>query len=124
MSVSSIHEQHRLADKVGNLPTTEWLADIDSGEDEGIFDRQAVERTHELLVSFQRRTCDCESAGEATTVVHALVSALNVIGGMSGKHPNMFETDEREQLCQFIDETLARYHFVFDTDITEPWREW
>jgi hypothetical protein len=64
-------------------------------------------------------------------VIRRVVLDLNAV---NARHGGRFETDEREQLCEYIDnaldragidvDALAARHRMTRDEITEEWRTW
>lgn len=107
------------------LPTHAWRqrhADGDSRFNEG-----NISATETVLTEFLLTLPAASGSREAILdVVKNVVIALNHLGGFEGTLGNFIETEEREELCEFIVRAaqIAGLATEANVDITEEWREW
>ena len=107
------------------FPTHAWRrrsADGDSRFNEGNIAATETALSEFLLTLFAA----AGSRESILDVVKDVVIALNHLGGIEGALGNFIETQEREELCQFIGRAarIAGLDAEATVDITEEWREW
>ncbi|MFD4415248.1 hypothetical protein [Streptomyces sp. NPDC058476] len=129
-------------------PTTNWLDCMSKEAEElaagtldpecacmaGLFPEELLTSTDAVLNTFE---CELPGLGEADDaqifgVVERVVLALNAVNGAHNE--SAYETDEREQLCEFIDQSLTEHgvdivaltarHGLGRYQITNKWRKW
>lgn len=103
---------------------------------EKFFPDAFVDRTEVLLKDFMAAVDNCSSAENdfprVMQHIEALVIALNNVN--EDFDHAVIETDEREELCAFIDEviqakgidieTLAKFQGCGRHELTDQWRDW
>ncbi|ELP62674.1 hypothetical protein STRTUCAR8_05234 [Streptomyces turgidiscabies Car8] len=100
----------------------------------GLFPEELLTATDAVLDTFERELPGLAEAGdtEVLGVVERVVLALNAVN--DAHNGSAYETDEREQLCDFIDQSLTEHsvdivalaarHGLGRYQITDEWREW
>lgn len=99
------------------------MLDFIEGEDEPDYSVEDVTACITVLLEFmstiQAENQTIESAKEH---VQALVLSLNNLNDRCDDC--LIETDQREEICEFIQRVLSSVNIHFEGDITEEWREW
>ncbi|MEV7340638.1 hypothetical protein [Streptomyces sp. NPDC093544] len=129
-------------------PTTYWREGIAKEAEElaagtldpecacmaGLFPKELLTSTDAVLGTFERELAGLGEADDAQIfgVVERVVPALNAVN--AAHNESTYETDEREQLCDFIDQSLtdhgidivalAAWHGLGRYQITDKWRKW
>ncbi|MEV7982782.1 hypothetical protein [Streptomyces sp. NPDC086519] len=100
----------------------------------GLFPEELLTSTDAVLDTFES---ELPGLGEADVaqlfgVVERVVLALNAVN--EAHDESGYETDEREQLCQFIDQSLTEHgvdivaltarHGLGRYQLTDKWRKW
>lgn len=100
----------------------------------GLFPEELLTATDAVLDAFES---ELPGLGEAPdeqvfAVVERVVLALNAVD--DAHHGSAFETDEREELCDYIDESLTEHgvdvvaltarHGLGRYQLTDKWRKW
>ena len=106
-------------------PTSRWRRDL--GEDPYFTDEniKEVEAVLDQYVARLRQLEDTEDQLTFELEIYEAVTALNRIGGLYGRYPDLIETMERDELAEFIINRAkeAGYNEHVD-DITFDWRQW
>ncbi|MFE5143538.1 hypothetical protein ACFRDV_38850 [Streptomyces fagopyri] len=129
-------------------PTTNWLDGIAREAEElaagtldpecacmaGLFPEELLTSTDAVLEIFESELPGLGEADDAQIfgVVERVVLALNAVN--EAHNESAYETDEREQLCEFIDRSLTEHgvdivtltarHGLGRYQITDKWRNW
>jgi hypothetical protein len=120
---------------MADRPTEVWRADVAEDPDRAdLYPESLILRTDEVLAEFEVEVADFEapSDDDVFSAVENVVLALNAV---NEEHDETgYETDERELLCAYIDETLteagidvaalAARRGLGKYEITDKWREW
>lgn len=100
----------------------------------GLFPEELLTSTDAVLDAFERELPGLSAADDAQIfgVVERVVLALNAVN--EAHNESAYETDEREQLCDFIDQSLTEHgidvvaltarHGLGRYQITNKWRKW
>ncbi|WP_016760742.1 hypothetical protein [Leptospira weilii] len=91
------------------------------------FNDENIAATEEILTKFLKNLSkNSGSQEEILKIVKEVVLSLNRIGGFDGTLGNFIKTEEREELCDFINHAARVSGLEEDDslDITEEWREW
>ena len=73
--------------------------------------------------TFQKSiSANCTNLDEAMLHAQSVIIRLNELNERCDEC--LIETDQREQICEFIDLVLSRASISVDGDVTEEWREW
>lgn len=116
-------------------PTDAWRADVEENPEAAeLFPASMIQRTDEVLAEFEAEVAsfDDPSDDEVFAAVENVVLALN---GVNEEYDGAaYETDERELLCAYIDDSLteagvdvaalAARHGLGKHEITDKWRDW
>jgi hypothetical protein len=105
-----------------NKPTLEWKQRMAEGDD--LFTEENINATNEVLDSYinsLKELKDNPTEDEVIECVKNVVISLNIL---NENYDYFIETVEREELCEFINETVGIVGVVSEEDITEEWREW
>jgi hypothetical protein len=129
-------------------PTTSWRDGIAEEAEElaagtldpgcacmaALFPGELLTATDEVLDTFEGELPGLGEADDETVfaVVERVVLALNAVNEAHGR--GAFETDEREQLCDYIDRSLTEHgvdivaltarHGLGRYELTDEWRTW
>lgn len=116
-------------------PTAEWRAYVAEYPDGAeLFPEALLTRTDEVLATFEAEVAELTdpSDDEVFAVIERVVLVLNAVNEEYGEAA--YETEEREQLCAYIEETLTEAGVDVDAlaarrgltrhEITDEWREW
>lgn len=96
----------------------EYMNDGDSG-----YTEDDVDRCRSILVTHAETIEKAADQTSALAAVEATVLSLNLLNEQAGG--SLIETDQREDICEFIITAGAQRGFNAPSeDITEPWREW
>ncbi|MBM7650199.1 uncharacterized protein YsxB (DUF464 family) [Bacillus ectoiniformans] len=106
---------------LNNKPTLEWKERMD--EEDDIFTEENIRAADQVLNHYMTRlkALTNPSQEEVMECVEEVVISLNEL---NEKYDYFIETEEREELCEFIDEAAQLAGVHSDEDITEEWREW
>jgi hypothetical protein len=116
-------------------PTDIWRAFVEEHPDSAeLYPASMMLRTDEVLAEFEAEVAafDDPSDEEVFAAVENVVLALN---GVNEEYDDAaYETDERENLCAYLDATLteagidvaalAARRGIGRDEITDEWREW
>jgi hypothetical protein len=129
-------------------PTTNWRDGIAQEAEElaagtlapecacmaGLFPEELLTSTDAVLDTFEMELPGLGEADDAQIfrVVERVVMALNAVN--EAHNEGAYETDEREHLCDFIDQSLTEHgvdifalaarHGLGRYQITDKWRKW
>ncbi|MFJ8056740.1 hypothetical protein [Streptomyces sp. NPDC096142] len=100
----------------------------------GMFPEKLLTSTDAVLDTFEGELAELSEADDAQIfgVVERVVLALNAVN--EAHNESAYETDEREKLCDFIDQSLIEHgidivalatrHGLGRYHITDKWRKW
>ncbi|MET8809042.1 hypothetical protein [Streptomyces sp. NPDC004546] len=129
-------------------PTTSWRRGIAEEAEElaagtldpecacmaGLFPEELLAATDAVLDVFETELPELVEASDERVfvVVERVILALNAVN--EAHNGNAFETDEREELCDYIDESLTEHgvdvvaltarHGLGRYQLTDKWRKW
>ncbi|MEV6297308.1 hypothetical protein AB0M41_44620 [Streptomyces sp. NPDC051896] len=129
-------------------PTTSWRRGIAEEAEElaagtldpectcmaGLFPEELLTATDAVLDVFETELPGLVDASDERVfvVVERVILALNAVN--EAHNGNAFETDEREELCDYIDESLTEHgvdvvaltarHGLGRYQLTDKWRKW
>ena len=99
------------------------MLDFIEGEDEPDYSSEDVTACITLLLEFMSSMeSDTQTIESAKDHVKALVLSLNELNHECGY--SLIETDQREEICEFIQKTVTIVGVALNGDVTEEWREW
>lgn len=99
------------------------LLDFIEGEDESDYCSEDVTACITMLLEFLSSIeSEVQTIETANTHVHTLVLALNELNEDCAHC--LIETGQREDICEFIQQTLLAANIEIKSDITEQWRDW
>ncbi|OUR76793.1 hypothetical protein A9Q75_15965 [Colwellia psychrerythraea] len=101
------------------------MLDFIEGEDESEADytSEDVKLCITSLLEFMSiMESEAQTVASAKDHVKTLVLSLNSLNGQCGDC--LIETDQREEICEFIQKVMSAANVAFSGDITEEWREW
>lgn len=116
-------------------PTDTWRALVEKDPDSAeLYPESMMQRTDEVLAEFEAEVAafDDPSDDEVFAAIESVVLALN---GVNEEYDEAaYETEERENLCAYLDATLteagidvaalAARRGIGRYEITDDWREW
>jgi hypothetical protein len=100
---------------------TDYIAD---GEDSG-YDTNDIKKCDDILRDFMKRLGGLDDSAPETTILHCVKKAVLDLNALNDSvDGSLIETDQREDLCEYL--LLAAQSAGLDRehDITEEWREW
>ncbi|MFJ3139627.1 hypothetical protein ACIPK5_27460 [Streptomyces sp. NPDC086843] len=129
-------------------PTTSWChgvaeeaAEIAAGTPHpecacmaGLFPEKLLTATDAVLDTFEDQLAELDGAGDEQVfaAVDRVVLTLNAVD--DAHNVSAFETDEREELCDYIDQSLTEHgvdvvaltarHGLGRYQLTDRWRKW
>ena len=92
------------------------------GDDDADYSPDDVKACGALLTSFASKVQSGISYDDAMKQVEVLVLKLNELN--ENCEFSLIETDQREDICEFIFQALNAANVAFEGDVTEEWREW
>lgn len=99
------------------------MLDFIEGEEQPAYNPEDVTACIKLLLEFMSSMAsETQTLDSAKDQVRELVIALNELNEEC--HECLIETDQREEICEFIQKVMLTAQVEFDGDITEQWREW
>lgn len=99
------------------------MLDFIEGEDVPDYTAADVTACITLLLEFMTEIEDETQTQESVrNHVRELVLALNDLNAKCDEC--LIETDQREDICQFISKVITNANVEFSGDITEEWRHW
>ena len=99
------------------------MLDFIEGDADADYSAKEVQECDELLSQFQITISNITPNIEAAMPeVKSLILKLNELNSRCDEC--LIETDQREQICEFIDLVLKDVAIPVEGDITEEWREW
>ncbi|MED1603622.1 hypothetical protein [Alkalihalophilus marmarensis] len=108
----------------GHKPTLEWAERLESDEDyEDFYTVEGIKAANKVLdryISHLKALPSNPSEDEVLACVKQVVLNLNEV---NEEHNDFIETDEREELYEFIDGAARSVGLNSEEDITEEWRE-
>jgi len=106
-------------------PTDVWQTYFDEDDDMGVFyTQESINAVSNALDLFIQALIDMVCYTNIKSVeekIHKLILDLNNISHI---YDGMIETNEREELVDFIFSVLDTIEYEYIGDITEQWREW
>jgi len=99
------------------------MLDFIDGEDEADYTNEDVTACIILLLDFMSlMEEETQTLNSAKNHIKDLVTSLNELNDDCAQC--LIETDQREEICDFIQKVLSTANVKFEGDITEEWREW
>ena len=98
------------------------MFDFIEGEEDPLYSNSDIKTFGEILVTFNNSIQNHVTIEKALLEVKRLVLGLNELNERCDF--SLIETDQREDICQFIFDTLDENGVEFDGDVTEEWRDW
>lgn len=99
------------------------MLDFIEGEDEPDYSAEDVTACITILLEFMSTIqAENQTIESAKAHVKTLVLSLNSLNDSCDDC--LIETDQREDICEFIQSVLSSANIHFEGDITETWREW
>ncbi len=111
-----------LEDLINCKPTLRWEENID--KDAGLYSEAIINETNEILDQFIFRLMKIEGEKIETRLKSCVKEVVLQLNKLNDIYNHFIETDEREELYEFIDQAARIMGVVIDEDITEEWREW
>ena len=106
-------------------PTDTWQSYLDEDEEMGIFyTQEGIYAVSYALDQFIQALIDMDDYNN-DKLIEVLIQKLIVdLNNISQKYDGMIETNEREDLVDFIHSALDTIEYDYIGDITEQWRGW
>jgi len=99
------------------------MLDFIEGEDAPDYTSAEVNACITLLLEFMTEIeCEAQTQESVKNHVRELVLALNDLNAKCDER--LIETDQREDICQFISKVITNANVEVSGDITEEWRHW
>jgi len=87
------------------------------------YEEEDIDRCRDILLAHADQLDQAGSRDDALAVVKSTVISLNELNESAGQ--DLIETDQREEICEFIIRAGAIQGFNDDgEDVTVEWREW
>jgi hypothetical protein len=116
MSLENNQELHKIKENLING----MIEYCESGDVD--YKKKHVKKCGKILDAFLKKISKAQGRESAMIVVKETVGELNKL---SEKTEELIETDQREQICEFISKAGAILGFNTEQeDITEEWRKW
>lgn len=84
--------------------------------------KKAIQALSKVLYAFLDKIDNHNSENDYVELVSDIVEKINLINDFTENH--LIETDEREDICSFIDSVSKNLGYKFSYDITEEKRKW
>ena len=131
--VESLKEQkknilpERISDieaSIQQLPTTAWEKRMKSGDEQ--ITSEAIEASREVFAAFIANVSKATKTKNAKSIYTALTKATKAFNKVARQHRGFIETMEREEIVDFLHDTLRLTGFEIDPgfDLTEEYRSW
>lgn len=106
------------------LPTVKWQWRKAAGDTS--FTREGIKGTAVLLKAFLLGVADHVRHKSASGIYGSVKRVVRSLNRLNARHEGFIETMEREELCEFINETVRAtgLETVQHADLTEEWRQW
>ncbi|TWX71858.1 hypothetical protein ESZ36_01095 [Colwellia demingiae] len=101
------------------------MLDFIEGDDENETDYTAKDVTlciTSLLEFMSSMESEVQTVESAKGHIEKVVLSLNSLNHQCGDC--LIETEQREDICQFIQKVISAANVEFAGDVTEEWREW
>ena len=99
------------------------MLDFIDGEDEPDYTSEDVNACITLLLEFMSEVdYMTQTLDSVKHTVKDLVLSLNDLNARCDEC--LIETDQREEICEFILKVVANANVEFTGDLTEEWRDW
>jgi hypothetical protein len=99
------------------------MLDFIEGDDEPDYTSEDVTACITLLLEFMSSIeSETQTVDTATTHIRDTVISLNELNDECDQC--LIETDQREEICEFIQKVVAAANVELEGDLTEEWREW
>lgn len=99
------------------------MLDFIEGEESPDYTAADVNACITLLLEFMTEMeYETQTQGSVKSHVRELVLSLNDLNAQCDGC--LIETDQREEICEFICKVMTNANVEFSSDITEEWREW
>jgi|GEM_PF-591499 len=107
-----------------SLPTDNWIERLNDGDD--TFSMEAIKASQNILLKYVEAIKRINSPSETSLLdlLKLAIFELNEITNSDSTFGSFIETQEREELVDFFEQSLSQLGFNFDYDVTEAWREW
>src|ERR1051326_1987815 len=114
----------QLVELKNKLPTREWKELLKQGI--GPYSDAIIQGSEKLLEKFLDDLCGLGSLPKKEEVLKCVKETVIAFNELDKKYDGFIETEEREQLAEFISIAAAKTLQVElgNTDYTEPWRDW
>jgi len=99
------------------------MLDFIEGEDEPGYMPEDVTECITLLLEFMSSIeCETQTLDSTKNHIRDLVISLNELNDECGQC--LIETDQREDICEFIQKVVSTTNVELEGDVTEEWRDW
>jgi len=106
-------------------PTDIWQTYIDEDDELGVlFTQEGIDAVSNTLDQFIQTLIDMDDYNNGKAVEDAIHKLIIDLNNISDIYEGMIETNEREELVDFIHSVLDTIDYDYIGDITEQWREW
>lgn len=106
-------------------PTDTWQIYLDDDGDIGVFyTQEGINEVSNTLDNFIQSLINMDGYNDSITVEELIQKLIIELNNASHKYNGMIETNEREDLVDFIHSILDIVEYDYNGDITEQWREW
>jgi hypothetical protein len=99
------------------------MLDFIEGEDEPDYTSDDVTACITLLLEFMSTMAsEIQTIDSSKNHIRDLVLSLNELNEDCDQ--SLIETDQREEICEFIQKVVSTANVGLDGDVTEEWRDW
>ena len=122
-NISSINLQS-LIELKRKSPTSNWKVRMTEGDQN--FKDKSINDTDLILLGFIDNLISASEQKKANSVYSSVRKVVLSINKLNDKHHSFIETLEREELVEYIHQSVRLTGFKIDNglDLTEEWREW
>ncbi|CAM4204106.1 hypothetical protein [Bacillus manliponensis] len=95
---------------------------MSDGDD--IFTEENIEATEKVLHTYVTLLQRLDEREKEQTIMDCVEQVVVALNELNERYDCFIETEEREELYEFITESAAIAGLKVEEDITEEWREW
>ncbi|KMJ55972.1 hypothetical protein AB685_24450 [Bacillus sp. LL01] len=114
-----------LEDWITKKPTLEWKQRLEEDEDyEEFYSHESIAATNQTLDSYINDLKGLPSSPTQDEIIQCVKRVVLKLNDVNEEYDDFIETEEREELYEFIDGAARTVGLEEDGDCTEEWREW
>jgi len=106
------------------LPTKKWKQRMEQGDNS--FTNSNINQIESILIDYTKSLSEYTKLKKASNIFHSVKKVVSKINRVNQKNNHFIESQEREELCEFIEKIILSTGFILNKgiDLTEEWREW